>query len=177
METKNLGTLYELKPMEWAPVAARLDQGFPQGPGGEGPNHHTTWLATINADGSPHVNALGALWVDGTFWFVTGENTRRGRNLARDPRCTMSVTVSEFDLAADGTAEQVTDPATVSAMAERWAAQGWPCRVDDSGTALTAEYSAPSAGRPPWHIYRMTLRKATALGTVEGEGGATQWTF
>jgi len=61
-------------------------------------------------------------------------------------------------------------------MAEVWAAGGWPCRVDDSGTALTADFSAPSAGPPPWHVYKITARRATALGTVM-PGGATQWTF
>jgi hypothetical protein len=38
------------------------------------------------------------LWVDGTFWFVTGERTRKGRNLARDPRCTIAVSMRESDL-------------------------------------------------------------------------------
>jgi hypothetical protein len=40
--------------------------------------------------------------------------------------------------------------------------------------ALTAEYSAPSAGPPPWHVYRLTPRTATAVGTVD-PGGATRW--
>ena len=38
----------------------------------------------------PHVTGVGALWVDGSFWFETGERTRKGRNLARDPRCTLA---------------------------------------------------------------------------------------
>jgi len=76
----------------------------------------------------------------------------------------------------EGSAEKVTDPATVADLAARWAAEGWPARVDDSGTAITAEYSAPSAGRPPWHVYRLVLTGATALQTVE-PGGATRWTL
>jgi hypothetical protein len=43
-------------------------------------------------------------------------------------------------------------------------------------TALTAEFSAPSAGPPPWHVYRVMIETATALETVE-PGGATTWTF
>lgn len=27
---------------------------------------------TVNEDGSPHVTAVGALWVEGTVWFQTG---------------------------------------------------------------------------------------------------------
>lgn len=70
----------------------------------------------------------------------------------------------------------VTDPATGADLATRWAAGGWPARVDESGTTLTAEYSAPSAGPPPRHVYRLTPRSATALLAVE-PGGATRWRF
>jgi hypothetical protein len=88
----------------------------------------------------------------------------------------LSVAADEFDLVVNGTAELVTDPKTVEVMAEHWAADGWPARVDESGTALTAEFSAPSAGPPPWHVYRLTARRATALSIVE-PGGATTWRF
>jgi hypothetical protein len=116
------------------------------------------------------------LWIDEAFWFETGERSRKGRNLARDPRCALSLATSTFDLVVEGVASKVTDPATVAVMAGHWAAEGWPCHVDESGTALTAPFSAPSAGPPPWHVYRITVRTATALSTVE-PGGATRWTF
>lgn len=122
------------------------------------------------------MTGVGALWADRSFWFETGRHTRKGRNLARDPRCTISVATEEFDLVVEGDAVIVTDPACVAEMAERWAAAGWPARVDESGTALTAEFSAPSAGPPPWHVYRITPRRATGLLTVE-PGGATHWQF
>jgi PPOX class probable F420-dependent enzyme len=176
MEARNLAELYDLDTLDWEPIAARLDAGVPQAPGEGGPDRHTCWLATIDADGSPHVTGVGALWVDGAFWFETGKTTRKGRNLARDPRCTISVATADFDLVVEGEATVVTDPDTVAAMAERWADGGWPTEVDESGTALTAPFSAPSAGKPPWHVYRITPRRATALGTTE-PGGATTWTF
>ena len=69
----------------------------------------------------------------------------------------------------------MTDPVTVAELARLWA-EDWPCAVDDSGTALTAPFSAPSAGPPPWHVYRIDASDATALQTVE-PGGATRWTF
>ena len=88
----------------------------------------------------------------------------------------MSVATEEFDVIVDGEAHKVTDPPTVVRMADRWAAEGWPARVDETGMALTAEYSAPSAGPPPWFVYRLEPRTATALLTVE-PGGATRWRF
>ncbi len=176
VEAKNLADLYELPTVEWAAVTARLDRGVTQAPGTGGPDRHTCWLATINADGSPHVTGVGATWVDGTFWFETGERTRKARNLVRDSRCTLSVAMREFDLVVEGVARQVTDPPVVAAMAERWAADGWPCQVDETGRALTAEYSAPSARPPPWFVYRITPRSAYALAILE-PGGATRWRF
>jgi hypothetical protein len=65
---------------------------------------------------------------------------------------------------------------TVPAMATRSAAEGRPARVDESGQAVTADYNAPSAGPPPWMVYRVTPRAATALQTVD-PGGAIRWRF
>ncbi len=176
MEATNLDKIYGSPQLDWTRVQRHLDEGLTQGPGTGGPNRHTCWLATINRDGSPHVTGVGALWYDGTFWFETGDATRKARNLARDPRCTVSVAADEFDLVVEGEAHKVTDAPTVAAMAARWAAEGWPARVDETGLALTAEFSAPSAGPPPWYVYRLTPHTATALGTTD-PGGATRWGF
>jgi PPOX class probable F420-dependent enzyme len=175
MEAKNLAEMYSTPLLDWDAIVGRLEEGVTMAPGTGGPDRHSCWLATVNADGSPHVTGVGALWADGCFWFETGQGTRKGRNLARDPRCTISLATKEFDLTVEGDAAVVTDPATVAAMAARWAPD-WPCRVDETGLALTAEFSAPSAGPPPWHVYRLTPRAATALATVE-PGGATRWRF
>ncbi|WP_067674117.1 pyridoxamine 5'-phosphate oxidase family protein [Nocardia miyunensis] len=175
METKNLADLYRLAALRWSDIEAGLAEGFPQAPRSGGPDRHSCWLSTIDPDGGPHLTALGMLWAEGTFWFETGPRTRKARNLTRDPRCALSVATREFDLVVQGTATRVTDPETVARMALLWA-RDWPCRVDESGTALTAEFSAPSAGPPPWHVYRVTASSATAVSTVE-PGGATRWFF
>ncbi|HET6167091.1 MAG TPA: pyridoxamine 5'-phosphate oxidase family protein [Marmoricola sp.] len=177
METRNLAELYDAAPMEWTDVRSRLDAGFDLEPGGEGgPGRHSTWLSTLNEDGSPHVTAVGANWVDGSFYFETGPHTRKGRNLARDPRCALSLSLRELDLTVEGRAETVTDPATVARLAASWADGGWPCEVDESGVALTAPFSAQSAGRPPYNVYRIAAGSAFAVQTVEPHG-ATRWTF
>lgn len=176
VSSTNLAGLYELAALDWQPIDARLERQLTQAPGSGGPNRHTCWLTTIDPDGGPHVTGVGAMWLDGAFWFETGRSTRKGRNLARDPRCSLALAVEEFDLVVEGDAAPVTDRATVARLAGLWASEGWPCRVDESGTALTADFSAPSAGPPPWHVYRMGIRRATALATV-APGGATRWQF
>ena len=70
----------------------------------------------------------------------------------------------------EGTAERVTDQAELQAVADRYVAEGWPARVADD--ALTAEFSAPSAGPPPWHVYRVVPTTVFALGTAEPYGAA-----
>jgi hypothetical protein len=175
MDAKNLGELYDLPIGSWTRIEARLATGVTEAPDTGGPNRHTCWLATIDPDGAPHVTGIGALWVDGAFWFVTGESSRKGRNLARDQRCTLSLSTQEFDLTIEGTAPRITDPAVVARMAERYADDGWPATADESGTHLTAPYSAPSAGGPPWALYRITPRSAMAL-EIE-PSAATRWTF
>jgi len=176
MDARNLAELYGSPLIDWPTVTERLDRGLTQAPGTGGPDRHTCWLATIDADGSPHLTGIGALWFDDAFWFETGRTSRKGRNIERDPRCTLSMATSEFDLVVEGHAELVTDPHTVAALATRWADDGWPVEVDATGVALTAPFSAPSAGPPPWHVYRIAPRTATALLTIE-PGGATRWRF
>jgi len=176
MTATTLADLYDLPVLDLATVTEGLGPALTQAPGTGGPDRHTCWLTTTNADGSPHVTGIGALWVDDTFWFVTGTGSRKGRNLARDPRCAVAVSTRVTDLVLEGRAALVSDPGAVAARAAELAASGWPCEVDESGRALTAPYSAPSAGPPPWHVYRIEPTSITALLTT-GRGGATRWTF
>jgi hypothetical protein len=176
MRAKNLADLYHLPLVDWAAVTKRLEAGVTQAPRTGGPDRHTFWVATINRDGSPHVNGIGGLWAQDALWFETGDRTRKARNLARDPRCTVSVATDDFDLVLEGSAALVTDKETVAWFAQRCRDDGWPAHPDASGIALTAEYSAPSAGPPPWHVYKMTVRAAMAL-SVTGDGGATRFEF
>jgi hypothetical protein len=177
MRTHNLAELYDLPPLEWATVTERLDRDdITQAPGTGGPDRHTCWLTTLDTDGAPHTTGVGAQWVEGAWWFETGRASRKGRNLDRDGRCTLAVALDAFDLVVQGTAAVVTDPQAVARLAGVWAAGGWPCRVDESGLALTAEFSAPSAGKPPWHVYRITAISAVVLATT-GSGGATRFDF
>jgi hypothetical protein len=104
MKATNLADLYNSPLLDWSAIEARLRAGLSQVPGTGGPSRHTCWLGTINPDGSPHVTGIGALWTDGCFWFDTGKHTRKGTNLARDPRCTLSVAAREFDLVVEGEA-------------------------------------------------------------------------
>ena len=174
MDIINLGAMDGLPPVDWASVVEKLDNGSPPAP--DAHNARTTWLSTVNDDGSSHVTAVGALWLDGSFWFQTGSGTRKGRNVARDPRCSIAVSIRDADVVVEGDAARVTDQATLARVAKAWADQGWPAEPDDSGSGITAPFNAPSQGPPPWNVYRIKSHSATVvLGTEPG--GLTRFRF
>jgi hypothetical protein len=159
---------YGTPPIEWARVQAVLDTRLTQAPGTGGPQRHTAWLTTINPDGSPHVMSVGVVRHRGSWYFTSGPATRKTRNLARDPRCVVSVATEPFDLVVEGIAERITDSAELVSVAEAFNEGGWPAEV--AGDALTAEYSAPSAGRAPWYVFRVQPSTVFAFGTAEPFG-------
>ena len=79
------------------------------------------------------------------------------------PRCaigTQSTTLPSLDITAEGRAEPLTDPAAVARITELLKANGWPLEVD--GVEVTGP-SAPSAGPPPYRIYRMVPTRVFGL--------------
>lgn len=136
--------IYGEKPIPWSRALEQLDAGF------------------------------GALWKDGKFYITSGARTRRGRNLANSTNCVICVALKGLDLVVEGSAEKVTDDATLYRLAKAYADQGWPVTVSDG--AFTAPYSAPSAGPPPWDLNAVTPVTAFGVATAE-PNGATRWRF
>ncbi len=141
--------------------------------GSKGPDI-TFFLGTAEPDGRPHAAGVGAVWFDGDLYVVSGPETRKSRHLAANPACTISVKLEGLDLVLDGEARRVTDPPTLEQVAQIYRTSGWPAQVQ--GDAFTAPYSAPSAGAPPWYLYRFTFHTAFGVATAE-PNGATRWRF
>jgi hypothetical protein len=72
---------------------------------------------------------------------------RKSRNLAVNPACSVSVRLRGLDLVMEGEAHRVTDASSLERVAAVYRTGGWPASVE--GDALTAPYSAPSAGPAP----------------------------
>jgi hypothetical protein len=173
MEITNLGATEGLPPVDWKAIAEKLEAG--SGPAPDAHNARSTWLTTINDDGSPHVTPVGAVWVDGAFWFQTG-TTRKARNVRRDPRCSIALSIRDADVVVEGVAKHVTDRKTVARVAAAWAEGGWPVEPDESGKGITAPFNAPTQGPPPWNVYRIEPRSATVVLGIE-PGGLTRFDF
>jgi hypothetical protein len=138
------------------------------------PPSATFFLGTSQPDGRPHAAPFGAIWHDGDIYLVSGAETRKSRNLAANPACTVSVALEGLDLVLEGKAERVADQSNLAEIASRYRELGWP--VEAEGDAFVAPYSAPSAGPPPWFLYRISFDTAFGVATAEPHG-ATRWRF
>jgi Pyridoxamine 5'-phosphate oxidase len=134
------------------------------------------FLGTVRPGGRPDAAGVGAVWHDGDLYFTSGPGTRKARNLASNPACTISVKLAGMDLTLSGEAVRITEPAILERVASIYRGIGWPAEVTADGDGFTAPYSAPSAGPPPWHLYRFTFDTVVGLSTTE-PNGATRWRF
>ena len=165
VETTNLD-IYGHAPLEWSRVLKLLS-----GPPTEDLTH---FVGTVRPDGRPHVAGVGGLYLDGDMYFVAGPGTRKARNLAANPVCTIAVRMKGIDVTFEGEAERVRDTETLERAAARYREGGWPAKVE--GDAFTAPFNAPSAGPAPWQLYR--FRFHTVFGVAGAEPyGATRWRF
>jgi Pyridoxamine 5'-phosphate oxidase len=166
IETKNLD-IYGNAALPWSRSRDALDQ-LP-------PSANTTWfLGTVGSDRRPHAAGVGALWDDGDIYFTSGPGTRKSRHLAANPACSISVQLQGIDLVFEGTATRVTDTPTLERIASRFREGGWEPAV--AGDGFTAPYSAPSAGPPPWFLYRFSIDTVVGVAGAEPHG-ATRWRF
>jgi hypothetical protein len=148
------------------------------------PGRHN-WLATVRPDGRPHLMPILVFWLDGALHFLAGEGTQKGHNLALDGRCvigTESRGLPSLDIVVEGRAEPLTDEAAVRRVADLLGSNGWP--LEARGTEVHGP-NAPTAGPPPYRIYRVEPTKAFGFpGTYGMEQFKqeelplpTRWTF
>jgi nitroimidazol reductase NimA-like FMN-containing flavoprotein (pyridoxamine 5'-phosphate oxidase superfamily) len=133
------------------------------------------WLGTVSPDGMPHVVPLLAVVVNDDLHFSAGDRTRKARNLAEDPRCVLTTNGVNLDLVVEGSAEVVSDEAVLHRVADEYTAKyDWRTSVRDG--ALWADGGAPTAGPPPYRVYR--VRPATGYGLPTREWSVpTRWRF
>ena len=144
----------------WSLVEERLSN--PEKP-------RTSWLATVQADGSPHLMPLITTWLDDALYILTGERTQKGKDLAEEPRCVIgmsSTTLPSLDLIVEGRAERITDEESLKRVTEHYRTRTeWPIEVADGGVSGP---NAPTAGPPPYAVYRIVPTSVFGLPGMEG---------
>ena len=132
-----------------------------------------SWLSTVRPAGQPHVTPLITAWTDGAPWITTGAHERKARNLAANPRCTLTTGRNDLhgglDVVVEGTAERVTDDGQLrrvaAAFEDKYGAE-WHFDVGDgvfhhgAGEALVfrmAPTTAYAFGKAPYSHTRYTF--------------------
>jgi PPOX class probable F420-dependent enzyme len=123
------------------------------------------WLATVGAGGRPHVMPVWAVWSEGGLWFSSGLRSRKARNLAADPRCTLTTDDALEPVIVEGDAERILDPDRLASFMA-----GLDAKYE---TDYGAEFADPAVNG----VWRVA--PAWAFGLVEDDftGSPTRWTF
>jgi PPOX class probable F420-dependent enzyme len=126
---------------------------------------HDYWCATVRPDGAPHVMPVWGVWLEGGLWFSSSLGSRKARNLAADPRCTLTTDEAADPVVLEGIARQVTDRAAL----ERFVA-AMNAKYD---AAMTLEFLDPAVNGS----YAVRPVRAFALTHDDFTGSPTRWTF
>jgi PPOX class probable F420-dependent enzyme len=139
--------------MPWAEAERRLSLA------------HDFWVATVRPDGRPHVMPVWGVWLDEQVWFSSSLGSRKARNLAADPRCTITTDDALNPAVIDGVAERVTDTVPIAAFV---AAVNAKYDAD-----MTAEFQDPAVNGT------FAVRPVTVIALTHGDfqGSPTRWRF
>jgi len=77
---------------------------------------HDYWVATIGAEGAPHVMPVWGVWDGAVLWFSSALGSRKARNLARDPRATVTTDLAREPVVVEGTVERTRDGAEIASF-------------------------------------------------------------
>jgi len=126
---------------------------------------HDYWVATVGADGRPHVMPVWGVWVDDALWFSSSRASRKARNLAGRPQCAITTDNAYEPVVIEGEAELIDHPAGIAAF------------VAKTNEKYRTEYSIEFFTSPSNACFR--VRPAWAFGLTESDftGSPTRWTF
>jgi general stress protein 26 len=135
------------------------------------------WLSTVRPDGRPHVTPLLGILTGGALYFCTGADERKAKNLAHNPRCTLTTgrnTLGDgIDIVVEGEAIAVREHAELREVASVFESKYGAHFTAPTGTwfGLGDEIRAGSV-----LVYRVA--PSTAFGFGKGmRFSQTRWCF
>ena len=117
------------------------------------------WLASVTPDGQPHAAPLWGIWVEDQFYFSTGANSRKGRNLANNPEAVLHLESGDEVVILEGMVEAV-PPGPL---------------FDELDRAYYQKYHVHLTADSP--VYGLSIRKAFAWRERDFPTSATRWRF
>ncbi len=124
---------------------------------------HNYWVATTRPGGRPHVMPVWGLWLDGAFYFSSGRQSRKARNLNDNPYCVVTTERSEEAVVIEGVAEEISDRAQLRPFYDGYTAK--------YGMDLERE------GFIDEPVYVVRPRVVFGIRERDFTGSATRWTF
>lgn len=121
---------------------------------------HNYWISTTRPDGSPHTMVIWGLWLDGQFYFSTGKQSRKAKNLASHPECVICTEHAEQAVVVEGRAKPARDPGLRKRFSTLYQKK--------------YEWDMSDFAEP---IYVVRPRRAFGLYEKEFQNTATRWTF
>jgi uncharacterized pyridoxamine 5'-phosphate oxidase family protein len=70
---------------------------------------HNIWIATVRPDGRPHLMIVWGLWLEGKFYFSTGRESRKAKNLLANSNCVIATEKADQAVIVEGIAEEERD--------------------------------------------------------------------
>jgi pyridoxine/pyridoxamine 5'-phosphate oxidase len=121
---------------------------------------HNYWITTVRPDASPHTMVVWGLWIDGAFYFSTGKQSRKARNLAENPRCIVCTERADEAVILEGEAQLTQDSPSLKFFSQYEKKYKWD---------MSQMQSEP--------IYRVSPRIAFGLYEKKFMNAATRWQF
>jgi nitroimidazol reductase NimA-like FMN-containing flavoprotein (pyridoxamine 5'-phosphate oxidase superfamily) len=120
------------------------------------------WIVTCGAGGRPHAMPVWGVWLDDALLFSTGRASRKGRDLAANPRVVAHLESGDDAVILEGAVEELTDAATLARFAD----------------AYEAKYAfRPDTTDPANVTYALAPRVAFTWLEADFVRSATRWTF
>ena len=126
---------------------------------------HDFWLATVSADDVPHLMPVWAVLLEGQLWFSSSNGSRKARNLAVRPRCSLATDNPLEPVVVMGDARRVTDSDALAGMLEAENAK--------YGTNYGMDMVDPASNS----VFALRPERVFALDSGDFTGSPTRFTF
>jgi hypothetical protein len=120
------------------------------------------WIATTCPDGRPHCVPIWGVWLRDVFAFSTSAQSRKAKNLGRDPRVVIGVEPTEDSIVLEGVATLMQDAEFVAEFKRVYAAK-YVMNMDDFA-------------EPVWCVKPVVAFSFASTGD-EFTAGSTRWKF
>jgi general stress protein 26 len=81
---------------------------------------HNYYVITVRPDATPHAMPVWGIWVDGRFYFSTGAQSVKARNLAANASCVICTEESAEAVVIEGTASTLADAARIAELSPHY---------------------------------------------------------